>query len=158
MRLVLLTTVILAGCATAVMDAPATSWGKANVTMGQFLTDAAACAAEAGGVRARPEVLVQSRMTGAPSNTGTNAVDAAQASNDALMAAANDQRNAQIHADTRARQAAHDQCLRNRGYTQFRLTAEQRRQAAALPDGSEERRAYLHRLGADPAVLAAQHI
>lgn len=159
MRITLLAALALAaGCATtAASGAPATSWGKANVPMTEFLADAANCAASAAAARAQPEVLVQSRMTGGGSATPGTA-DAAQASNDALLAAANDQRTAQIRADQRARQLAHDQCLRDRGYTQFRLTAEQRRAVQALPEGSAERRAYLHRVGSDPAVLAAQRV
>jgi len=48
------------------------------------------------------------------------------------------------------------ECLRKRGYVQFRLTEEQSAGLAKLQKGSDERRAYLHGLAADPAVLKAQ--
>jgi hypothetical protein len=36
------------------------------------------------------------------------------------------------------------------------LTPEQAAHLATLPEGSAERRTYLHSLGSDPAVIAAQ--
>lgn len=53
-------------------------------------------------------------------------------------------------------QAKVDDCLRNRGYVRFRLTAEQRRRLAHLHLGSVERHVYLYQLATDPAVLKAQ--
>ncbi len=157
MRAVVVAGLVLAGCATAMSDAPATSWGKVGISMTDFLADAAFCAQASADVRAQREVLIQSRQTGGGSATPGSS-EAAQASNDALLAAANDQRNAQVHADARARQAAHDQCLRDRGYTQFRLTAEQRTHLDAFPADSQERRNYLYQLGRDPSVLQTQAI
>ena len=155
MRAMVVAGVLLAGCATAVSDAPTTSWGKAGVPMMTFLADAAYCAQAASTVRAEHQVLIQSRQTGGGSATPGSA-EAAQASNDAMLAAANDQRAAQTHADARARQLAHNQCLRDRGYTEFRLTAEQRAHIDSLPPDSAERRDYLHQLSADANVLRTQ--
>lgn len=47
-------------------------------------------------------------------------------------------------------------CLRERGYVQFRLTDEQREMLATLHRGSEERREFLYRLASNPDVLEAQ--
>lgn len=151
---------VLAACAVSSglnSDAPSTSWGKGGVSMDAYLNDAAACASMAATVHAPPESLVQSRVTSTPGGTPGSAA-AAQASNDALLAAANEQRDAQIRADQHARLQAENQCLRDRGYSQFRLTAEQRAHAETLPAGSLERANYLHQLAADPAVLSAQHM
>ena len=149
---------VLAGCASTAVtsSAPTTSWGKANVSMDDYLNDANYCAASAASVRAPPQVLIQSRMTGGGSATPGTA-EAAQASNDALLAAANDHLTAQIHADNRARLDAENQCLRDHGYTQFRYTDEQRHHIDALAAGSPERARYMHQLAADPAVVSAQH-
>jgi len=58
----------------------------------------------------------------------------------------------------RARSDALRSCLVNRGYVEFRLTPEQRKQLAALPEGSDERRQFLHKLGSDPEVLKANRV
>lgn len=49
-----------------------------------------------------------------------------------------------------------EDCLRERGYVQFRLTDEQREMLSHLDLGSEERREFLYRLASNPEVLAAQ--
>ncbi len=49
-----------------------------------------------------------------------------------------------------------EDCLRERGYVQFRLTDEQREALSKLRRGSDERRQFLHRLASNLAVLDAQ--
>ena len=49
-----------------------------------------------------------------------------------------------------------DECLRQRGYTRFRLTDAQRKQLSRLHLGSVERHAFLYSLAADPAILRDQ--
>ena len=71
------------------------------------------------------------------------------ASADFVQRAATQQR-AQEMAAQRARAEALKICLVERGYTEFALTAEQRAQLAKLPQGSDERREYLYKLGTDP--------
>jgi hypothetical protein len=138
-------------------DAPSTSWGKAGVSFSDYLTDASACASAAANVHAPPEDLIQTHVTGGVSATPGSA-EAAQASNDALLATANEMRDRQVHADEHARLMAEHQCLQQRGYTQFRLTPEQRAHAQALPADSVARANYLHQLAADPQVVSAQHM
>jgi len=55
-------------------------------------------------------------------------------------------------------QAVVDRCLTERGYQKFRLTNAQRDQLRQLKMGTAEREHFLHRLGADPEVLAAQRV
>jgi hypothetical protein len=49
-------------------------------------------------------------------------------------------------------------CLMMRGYVRFELTEEQHAMLKDLEQGSDERRAYLHSLASDPAILAQQAI
>jgi hypothetical protein len=55
-------------------------------------------------------------------------------------------------------QAVVDACLSERGYHRFRLTAGQMATLRRLPQRSPERQAFLHSLGSDGRVLAAQAI
>jgi hypothetical protein len=95
--------------------------------------------------------------------SGTNAPSlgggmyAENMSPDVVQRAATQQRNAEMAAQ-RARNDALKSCLVNRGYTEFELTAEQRAQLDKLPQGSEERRAYLYKLGTNPDVLTKQSV
>jgi len=68
------------------------------------------------------------------------------------------QQRSQEMAAQRARTDALKSCLAGRGYTEFELTAEQRAELAKLPQGSDERRAYLYKLGTDEQVLAKQAV
>ena len=51
-----------------------------------------------------------------------------------------------------------DTCLTERGYHKFRLTDAQRDMLRRLKGGTAEREHYLHSLGSNPQVLAAQRI
>lgn len=51
-----------------------------------------------------------------------------------------------------------EDCLRERGYVQFRLTDEQREMLSHLSRGSEERREFLYRLASDADILSAQQL
>jgi hypothetical protein len=66
------------------------------------------------------------------------------------------QQRSQEMAAQRQRSDALKSCLAGRGYTEFELTAAQRAELAKLPQGSEERRTYLYKLGTDEQVLAKQ--
>ena len=55
-------------------------------------------------------------------------------------------------------QAVVDQCLVERGYRKFRLTAQQMQQLRRLKHGTPEREHFLHSLGSDPIVLTTQAI
>ena len=66
------------------------------------------------------------------------------------------QQQAQEVAANKARAQRLKSCLVERGYTEFALTSEQRAHLATLPEGSDERREFLFKLGTDPAVLKSQ--
>jgi hypothetical protein len=58
----------------------------------------------------------------------------------------------------KARTETLKKCLADRGYTEFSLTSEQRAHLATLPEGSDERRAYLYKLATDGNVLKSQAV
>lgn len=168
---------VIVGCATT---GPATSWGKENVSMEDYRMDAAVCAAVAAGQRiddnaantaggisgknASGSSLPQQAggvgsgtPSGAATPVGGGGAYRESASADFVSRAAQQQRTQELAAQRAKVQALHS-CLSNRGYTEFRLTPEQRQHLATLPEGSDERRAFLHKLGSDPEVLKANRV
>jgi hypothetical protein len=181
----LLVCAVLASC-TVNGRQPVTAWGKTGVSMLDYRTDAGQCALiavtyeqdirdanTAGGVSgqnssAPPQtptgstvasgsmpgmggtVATSSAITGSANNRDSGAVDVA---NRAAM-----QQSSREMAQQRARNDALKSCLVNRGYTEFELTAEQRAALAKLPQGSEQRREYLYKLGTDANVLGSQAV
>lgn len=73
-----------------------------------------------------------------------------------VVARAASQQQAQIMAEKRAQADAFKSCITERGYKEFTLTAEQQAHLKTLKPGSNEYHEYLYKLGADPAVVAAQ--
>jgi hypothetical protein len=176
---------VLAGCSLN-SSTPVTAWGKKDVSMLDYRTDAGQCALigvtrpvegnganTAGGISGQNSPIPQQGPSGAnvarDSNSGTNGPNPSgsgqnsgptyrdSASADFVSRAANQQR-AQEMAAQRARHEALKSCLINRGYTEFQLTAEQRAELSRLPQGSNERREYLYKLGTDPDVLTRQSL
>ena len=160
----------LTACAT---PAGMTSWGKPGVSMADYRLDSAQCIIEGSGGGATQGVAGSNRNANDPNATsdtsgsrgGTNGpagtsgggaiVFSGSASPDDANQAAIQQREQALSAK-RAQKVAIEQCLVSRGYKQFSLTPEQAAHLAKLPEGSAERRTYLHSLGSDPAVIAAQ--
>jgi hypothetical protein len=179
-------TALLAGCSLN-SSTPLTAWGKKDVSMLDYRTDAAQCALiavtlategnganTAGGISGQnPTIPPQgpsgsgiargaSPAGGGPAPAGTNPAAGGptyrdSASADFVSRAANQQRGQEMEAQ-RARKAALKFCLVNRGYTEFELTAEQRAALSKLPQGSDQRREYLYKLGTDPDVLTRQSL
>ena len=56
----------------------------------------------------------------------------------------------------RGMEAVVEDCLRERGYVEFRLTDDQRERLSKLDKGSDERREFLYSLASNPDVLDAQ--
>jgi hypothetical protein len=164
---------VLVACATS---GPATTWGKENVSMSDYRLDGALCAAVAAGKQIDPNAANTAggihgkntsgealpRQAGGPNSapsggafpTGGGGAYRDSASADVVSRAAQQQRNQEMAAQ-RARQETLRSCLVNRGYTEIRLTPEQRAHLATLPEGSDARREYLHKLSSDPAVIKA---
>jgi hypothetical protein len=159
---------LLAACATG-GDRASTSWGKPGVSLVQYWTDASECALAGAQADVQTTTNLDTTRVGGPDPVQTNVAQSSRTSasspnasldrrvdlNEALM---NAHYNEMVRRreEASARQAAADSCLTGRGYQRFRLTAEQQANLDSLAEGSTERRAYLHRLGADSAVLDAQ--
>lgn len=170
-----ITTALLAIAALSACATPAamTSWGKPGVSMTDYRVDSAQCIIEgAGGGPTQSTDASTSKSTDSnqTSNTsesrgGTNGpggvtsggaiVYSGSANPEDANQAAIQQRAQELSAK-RAQKMGMERCLVSRGYRQFRLTPEQAAHLATLPEGSAERRAYLHSIGSDPAVIAAQ--
>jgi len=170
-----ITTALIAMATLGACAAPAgmTSWGKPGVSMVDYRLDSAQCIIEAsgggpakgagasGGNSTDPNQTSDTSgsrgATNGPGGTsgGGAIVYSGSASPDDANQAALQQRAQELSAK-RAQKTVMEQCLASRGYRQFRLTPEQAAHLAKLPEGSAERRTYLHSLGSDPAVIAAQ--
>jgi len=171
MPIVLLTAALTVPAMAA--DAPRQSWGKAGVSLDTYLADARACASQGWNADIEGTEAVRvfrdgtGRIEALIGTTGTgDATDASGQPDPATLA-----RHAQIaqvvegtrprerYAEVRAVQIGTvDRCLADRGYVRFQLTGEQRRRVGKLGRDSDARRAYLHALASDGAVLAAQPV
>ena len=145
---------------------PRESWGKAGVSLIQYQDDAVACAsrayyqdvAQTDGAKRLVEASrridsLASFATGVGQPYFTNPAVTAIART--VEAARPDKAYREVAA---LQQSTLDTCLSQRGYVRFRLTEDQRQRLGKLRNGSPERRAYLHSLASDAAILAAQHI
>lgn len=170
----------IAGWAVATMAAcsvnstKATSWGKEGVSMIDYQTDTILCGTiadrtnvgsgthTAGGVdgnnptvRTDPGGEQAIGMEGAGGHSASTAQSISggtyqgTASPDMVSRAANQQRAQEMRLK-QARLDALKSCLVERGYKEFELTPEQRAELAKLPQGSDQRREYLYKLGTDP--------
>lgn len=176
---------VLAGCSVN-GSAPTTSWGKNDVSMLQYRTDASECtllavtlspdengARTAGGISGQNATVPQqgpspsvvaggTPPSGGPGNSGGQRVLGGNTYRDNatpdFVNRAAAQQTSQEMAAQRARHEALKSCLARRGYTEFVLTSQQRATLSKLPQGSDERREYLYRLGIDPEVLATQAV
>lgn len=185
-RLMVIAAMVLAGCSMN-SSQPTTAWGKKGITMLDYRTDAGQCAMiavtlspaqnganTAGGISGQNSAPPPQSQSGSvvsrgvpPGASGPNATSGPRtlgsntyrdsASADFVNRAAM-QQSSQEMAAQRARADALKSCLTNRGYTEFALTPQQRAELSRLPQGSDERREYLYRLGTDPQVLTGQAV
>jgi hypothetical protein len=172
---------VLAGCSVN-GSTPVTAWGKKDVSMLDYRTDAGQCAVlattrptetdsakQAGGINGQNSSAPTQQASGSAtagsagggSAGGMNPVGGGtyrdSASADFVNRAAMQHRTQEM-SEQLARNNALKSCLVNRGYTEFELTSEQRAQLAKLPLGSDERREYLYKLGTDVDVLTKQSL
>jgi hypothetical protein len=132
------------------------SWGKAGVSFADYETDARECSNRAFDVRVvmKPYGPAASGWAVLPAQVLTRLTPGT------VMVYTTDYVDGYVHAawvDTvNQLQDAVDSCLTEKGYSRFRLTSDQRDRLDRLPKGSTERAHYLHSLGSDGAVLAAQ--
>ena len=145
---------------------PRESWGKAGVSLVQYQDDAVACATRAyyqdvAQTDGAKRLVDASRRIDSLASVATGgsypyyADPAVTAIARTVDAARPDKAFREVGA---LQQSTLDTCLSQRGYVRFSLTEDQRQRLGKLRNGSAERRAYLHSLGSDAAILAAQHI
>lgn len=160
---------VLCGCAATGQP---TGWGKPNVSKVDFGTDIGTCAGvasmqdsdngsnKAGGMSGQNRGGLESSKPNVPVTSpvlmgGGVYRDSAPA--DVVNRAATQQRTQEMETQ-RLRTEAYKGCMIQRGYQEFVMTPEQRQKVATLPVGSNEYYEYLHKIGADPQVLASQGI
>lgn len=178
---------LIAGVAVAVTgcmlngSSPVTAWGKKDVSMIDYRTDAGQCTVlavttssyasdgkTAGGIygvnagipdspgaSGSATSIAASQAGGLPLVSGSLYRDSAPA--DFVNRAAMQQRTQEMSAQ-RIRNDALKSCLTSRGYQEFELSPAQRDKLQELPPGSDARRDYLYKLGTDPDVLSNQAI
>ncbi|HEY0413528.1 MAG TPA: hypothetical protein VGD66_10330 [Allosphingosinicella sp.] len=132
------------------------SWGKPDIPFAVYQGDALECANRAYGVSVvpRPYGPVAFDSAVIPAAVSLN-IDTRQAP--IYTSTYIEGRHHALVLDTIEQlQAAVDSCLLEKGYSRFRLTPDQRSALRRLGKGSDARAQYLHRLGSDPRVLAAQ--
>jgi hypothetical protein len=170
---------VLSVCAAALAIAAATSagaasrdiessWGKPGVSLYDYHADASICADAALKLDVAPHpatkrLIKASRVLDAaygsvwmssPAANGSQLFGSAGADTKSVRDAFRvDQSLDQIR-DMQL-QVLHG-CLKGLGYKQFTLTGEQRARLKKLAQRSQQRRAYLHSLASDPAILARQ--
>jgi hypothetical protein len=150
----------LTACVTAEgPPEPLLSWGKANVPLERYWLDSAECTLRGAQTeRNLPVATFSMDRQGGPIgqlNRDTAADESIVGLNDSIFRARQNEMR-QLRADEERRQEVVNQCLTERGYRPYQLTAEQTARLETLRNGSTQRRRYLHQLGSDPAVLQAQ--
>lgn len=162
---------LLSACAAT---GPETAWGKPGITKYDYVTDLGTCTAmaamaESGGNGANTAGGLNGKNSSAPRSSGADAganqppagaatpiggggVYRDSAPADVVNRAATQQTTQQMGAQ-RLRVEALKSCYVERGYQEFRLTAEQRAKLGSLEKGSNAYLQYLSDIATDPAVL-----
>lgn len=175
MRIASLTALVAAIAVTSVAGAAQPpkhniSWGKAGVSFEDYTADSWACAGEAitqdisktepvraliTASRELDQAALTDWMYGSAAGPGY-VNSAAGAGIDSARVMMKYRPDLQFAAVRQIQYRTMVSCLIRRGYTPFELTADQVGHLRKLRRGSVERRAYLHSLGSDPAVLGQQ--
>jgi hypothetical protein len=148
-------------------DAPRHAWGKAGVSYDQYRDEAYECAMAGLDTNIDNSEPVEKLRR---ATRQMEALDARQGVANSADPVAAGIRHAQdvaaVQNSARPEQqfkevkkilfSAMQQCMARRGYTRFALTEDQRREFATFKDGSQERRAFLHKLASDAAILEQQ--
>lgn len=158
--------IAVSGCATS---ATQTAWGKPGVSRTDYGTDVGMCTGIAsqqggGGPANTAGGIKGSNNSAAGGGAGAASPSASvpasgtysgMASADFAQRAATQQRTQQM-AEQRARADAMKNCLVERGYQEFALTAEQAAHVASLHKGSNEYLEYMYKLGSDAEIVGKQ--
>jgi hypothetical protein len=158
---------LAAAPAYAADDAPRAAWGKAGVGYEQYRDDAYVCA-EVGlnADIAQTEPVEQLRSATRRMEAADSQFSSAASTDPMEAGVRHAQEAAAIRAATRPEKrvqevkeiifAATQRCMAEQGYVLFALTEEQRGEMAEMK--KRERRAYLHRLASDAAILERQKV
>lgn len=185
---ILATALLVTPVPLSAAPAPEYSWGKAGITLEQYRHDAVECGRMghyrdvSGTNAARIFRNASGQLHTISSGSGvvvnmweTDHLDASGGATGntryeeaPTMAVETSRKQSQIVESTRPQkriaevrvfmEEAVTTCLTERGYTRFRLTAEQRKRLSHLRPGSPERHAFLFSLASDPRVLASQAV
>lgn len=174
-----LSATLAAGPAIAVGKPGDVSWGKPHVTYAAYNADAQQCADRAFGVKVGMKTSTAEALGALQFAAFYSFFDSqnfyasrnTEAGNAMLVESVRPDR---VTFRTTTYQGLHDHaawvdiveqlqqvvdtCLIERGYQKFRLTDAQHDQLRRLKTGTAEREHYLHNLGSNPDVLAAQRI
>ena len=161
---------VLAATPAAAEPQPVDSWGRAEVDYDTYRNDSLECGLL--GHYADISQTEQARMferatRQLESIDNTNYVPPGASADQAAYAAAGQARSYEqarrsIRPEQRIKELKQgmvglvEDCLRERGYVQFRLTDDQREMLSRLDRGSDERREFLYSLASNPEVLNAQ--
>lgn len=158
-RISVLIVVSLAMLATpAAARKPIDSWGLAGVDFETYRTDAIECASDAyyadvSQTKQAKAFLRGTRMMEATDGLPLNMYELGYRYAQIEHAVPPQLRYEQLR--DRMEQVVTD-CLIERGYSQFRLTENQRKQLSKLKKGTADRHRFLHELASDPEVLIQQ--
>ena len=164
--------IALAAPSAAAAPRPVESWGRAGVAYETYRNDALECGlvgyyADVSKTEQAQAFVSATRQLEAVDNPNYVPPNATPA--DAAYLGAEQARHyEQIRRSIRPEQAMRalkqgmvavvEDCLKGRGYVQFRLTDEQSEALSKLDKGSEERREFLYRLASDASILETQHV
>lgn len=159
---------LLTGVASAA-EPPRSSWGRAGVGFDQYRADAIACgraglSTDIADLKAVKTLAAASQQIDALLQTPRSTVAPDGTIDPAALNTAQQVARTVESANPRARikevravlLSTVAQCLTDKGYVRFDLTADQRRQLRGLKPGSRERHAYLHGLARNPEILELQ--
>ena len=138
--------------ATRVAPEHMTSWGKAEVSLEEYWTDASECG------HAAAATDLKDTDPGKALAYASRMLDSGNWISDYALVARMAPPEVQWNRAATILENALETCLAGRGYVKFRLTDRQFRQLKKLPVGSLERREFLHGLASDPAVLTEQAV
>jgi hypothetical protein len=162
--------IALAAAPAAAEPAPVDSWGRAGVAYDTYRNDSLECAlvgyyADVSQTEQAQLFVRATRQMEGVDNTNyvSPGASAAQTMDGVVIQARQyEQIRRSIRPEKRAKElkrgmeAVVGDCLRERGYVEFRLTDDQRERLSELDKGSDERREFLHSLASNPEVLDAQ--
>jgi hypothetical protein len=166
------TAAALAATPAAADPRPVDSWGRAGVAYETYRNDSLECGlagyyADVSETQQAQAFVGASRQMEAVDNSnyvspGANAAQVMDGT--VLQARQYDQIRRGIRPERRMRELKHgmeavvEDCLKERGYVQFRLTDDQREMLSHLDRGSDARREYLYSLASNAEVLDAQAV